>query len=49
MEQRWGERKTIILFAKDERKYVHDFWKRSKRHELMEKRSFLSKQRRKFG
>jgi len=31
MEHKWGERKTIILFAKDERKYVHDCWKRSKR------------------
>ncbi len=31
MEHKWGERKTIILFAKDGQEYVHDCWKRSKR------------------
>jgi hypothetical protein len=49
MEHKWGERKTIILFAKDERIYVHDSWKRNERQEPMEKRLFLNRQRRKFG
>jgi hypothetical protein len=50
MEHKWGKRKMIILFAKDEREYVHDCWKRSKRRANgIKTRSFLSRQKRKFG